>query len=322
MRRVVSVSIIVVALCGTPHSTDAAVAVRAIGTLSASERLHLPDSTPISVFGGRVTTLGTLRAVHVAREASLSNAVALGRRAALLISSQHFRLQANGTTVGLASSASSALHPMTTKTNELRSLDLSPGLYAGVIFRGQVPVVTPPPTKFPIARVGVAPGWWQHVIFGPSIIPMSQSALTRYARDYQNFCTAAQATACVYLPAGVSAIDWETGGYQDPNTNYVYDYLIVDPGVCQAEGGAMSQGACRYAYPALSLTNYVPAAANPYAVNCPGGTYSGSGGDWLVAIDPHGAAQAQFVPIGSYDVWPGSSGSSPLETCVVQVYSD
>ena len=82
----------------------------------------------------------------------------------------------------------------------------------------------------------------------------------------------------------------------------------------------MDQGSCRYAYPALSLTNFVPSASNPYAVNCPGGMYSNSSGLWIVILDPHGAAEAQFVPIGSADVWPGSSGSSPLETCVVQVF--
>jgi hypothetical protein len=316
MHRFLVVAILAVALCGPPHAVFADVAVRAIGTLTAPERLRLPDSSRVIVLNGKITTLGALRATHLALERSQANSAALGRAASALISSRHFRLQASGKTLTIASNQSSALHAVTTKTSELRFQEASSGLYAGVVFKGPIPVVSAPPSLVPI----VAPGWWQHIVFGPSIIPMPQSALQKYAKDYQSFCTAAQATACVYLPAGVSAQNWSTGGYQDPNTNYVYDYLIVDPGVCQAEGGSMSQGACRYAYPALSLSNYVPASSNPYVSNCPGGAYF-QGGVWIITIDPHGAAEAQFVPIGSADVWPGASGSSPLETCVVQVFT-
>jgi hypothetical protein len=292
-------------------------APRPIAALSESQRLYLPDSTQVIVLKGKVTTLGALRTLHKARVASAANAAALGRQAALLISSQHFHVVASGNALSIASAGASTPHTQTFSAMELRGAPVASGVYPGIIFRGSIPTPTPAPKLVHQA----VPGWWQHVLFGPSIVPLSPAALQKYAKDYQSFCTAAQATVCIYLPSGVSAQNWETGGYTDPNTNYVYDYLIVDPTVCQAGGGTMDQGSCRYAYPALSLTNFVPSASNPYAVNCPGGMYSSSSGLWIVILDPHGAAEAQFVPIGSAAAWPGASGSSPLETCVVQVFT-
>ncbi|MBV8082535.1 MAG: hypothetical protein JOY86_06085 [Candidatus Eremiobacteraeota bacterium] len=307
---------------GAAFASRAAVAIsapRPIASLSASDRQHLPDSTQVSVFKGKITTLGALRALHRAREQGAGNAAALGRRVAQTIAGLRFHVLTTDDALSIGTAGSGTPHAQTFSASELRSIPLPSGIYAGILFPGSIPTPTPGP-KSPSVMHPSAHGWWRHVAFGPAAAPISTAALARYPKDYQNFCAAAHATACIYLPSGVGWQNWQ-GGFQDPVTNYVYDYLVVDPKVCQSEGGTMDQGSCRYQYPAASLANFTTGAAAPYAVDCPGGMYSDGAGLWIVIFDPRGAAEIQLVPSNAAKLWPGSSGSSPLETCVVQVFT-
>ena len=334
MKQAVIITLIAVFLLGVfvagraPTMYTAAAATqpaRAINTLSAYERLHLPDSTPVYIFKGRVTTLGVLRTAHLALEHSRANAMARGRRVALLIRTKHFRVFGKAATFTDASGKVYALQPVrNSQTNSFRlestlsNSDVRVGIASTHLSGMPAPLVSPAPGRTGMMTFrpsNVTPSWLLNVNFGTKAIPMPQSALQPFAKDYQDFCRGAGATACLYFPVGIST--WGSSTYAYPNSNLVisillvYDPLVIDPMVCQAEGGTMTSWACQYTYPGLSLTNYVPSSTNPYAMNCRPGLYT-----WSTTIDPHGAAEVKFNKDYS-----SVQGLTAPDTCVIQVFS-
>jgi hypothetical protein len=231
-----------------------------MSTLSLDQRMHLPDSTRITVGKGTITTLGMLRGFHAARLRSFAQAATLGKNAALTSSRQ------NPTRLGPSQTVRGTLP-------------------------GSAMQVTLP-------------------------IPESPATLQKYAKDYQDFCTAANATACIYLPAGLG---YPSGTLiSQDNTVVAPDYLITDPTVCAAGGGKISypglvdQKVCVYTYPLKVVTQFVPSSSNPHVSHCPST-------DWTVLVDHHGAAVTELNAYGPTHIW-DPNGTTSLVTCVLQVY--
>jgi hypothetical protein len=122
-----------------------------------------------------------------------------------------------------------------------------------------------------------------------------------------DFCNAASATACIYLPANTtfSALGFQTVG------NAVYagdeDPLITDTNLCADDGGRTDAGGgCLFVYPVSFFGDFKPAGTLSTNASCdPPGTY---------VVDPKGA-----VKVDSNQSLPLTTGSMPV-TCVVQVW--
>jgi hypothetical protein len=137
---------------------------------------------------------------------------------------------------------------------------------------------------------------------GPGIAPVP--------KDWQDFCHAASATACIYLPANASfTLPVVVGGYAGKvvETEDV-DPLIMDQSVCNYDGGFLdgTDGCVFWYFPAY-YGDFKPTGALSTTASCDSpGTYQ---------VDPKGAVELG-VPVGSQ---PFTTGSTP-QTCVVQVW--
>ncbi|HUO88224.1 MAG TPA: hypothetical protein VMU08_03545 [Rhizomicrobium sp.] len=162
-------------------------------------------------------------------------------------------------------------------------------------------------------------------------IPIPQSILQNYAKDYQDFCKAAAATACIYLPVIGS---WESGAHNtslSATTQDVTDPLITDGSVCSAGGGHLTSDGCVYTYPVKQTTNFPPLTAGKYTtnINCPLDKDAKQGGfttEWNAGVDPHGAAFANWAINYTWPYWleqgiPEYDASAGPATCVVQVFA-
>ena len=143
--------------------------------------------------------------------------------------------------------------------------------------------------------------------------PLPMPPVPYAAKDYTDFCTAAQATACLYFPAGVSsyAIYAPFGVSSLP---YVFDFdpLITDSGVCSAGGGILLQSnqGCAYPYPAIVTPNFTPGNYTaPATAGCRNGMFSET-------YDPHGAVQIQYT--SSFPIVTTNTPAPGL-VCIVQV---
>ncbi len=122
-------------------------------------------------------------------------------------------------------------------------------------------------------------------------------------KDYVDFCDATGATACLYLPPSTTMfVHLSTFEDRDP--------LIIDPGVCAADGGSLQSPAiglpksCVFAYPRRFLGNFVPGSAakgaTTFSTNCPPSVN--------VKTDPKGAIQMEIevsgtkIVTGSYNL--------------------
>ena len=254
------VGLVLTPWAAAPAQAAEKAAAMSMSALSLDQRMHLPDSTRITVGKGTITTLGMLRGFHAARLRSSAQAATLGKNAAMTLSRQ-------------------------------QSGRLGPNQTAHGTLPGSAMQVT-----LPIAE--------------------SPATLQKYAKDYQDFCTAASATACVYLPAGLG---YPSGTLiSQDNTVVAPDYLITDPTVCAAGGGTISypglvdQKVCVYTYPLKVVTQFVPSSSNPHVAHCPST-------DWTVLVDHHGAAVVELNAFGPTHIWDPNVTTS-LVSCVLQVY--
>src|ERR1700686_5150408 len=103
-----------------------------------------------------------------------------------------------------------------------------------------------------------------------STIAMPASALAPYAKDYQDFCSASKATACLYIPDGRHMITLKTTGdtiSTSHNMAFDVDPLITDKSVCASQGGKLGAPSffknpwrdhgCYYAYPLSYSRNFI-----------------------------------------------------------------
>jgi hypothetical protein len=124
----------------------------------------------------------------------------------------------------------------------------------------------------------------------PSPLPMP--AVPYAAKDYTDFCVAAQATACLYFPAGSSYFSYAPfGGISPIPLVFDFDPLITDSSVCSAGGGNLlpnNQG-CGYGYPIVVTPNFKPGNyATPATAGCSNSVFSD-------VYDRHGAVQLKYT---------------------------
>ncbi len=148
---------------------------------------------------------------------------------------------------------------------------------------------------------------------GLSKPPLPMQPISGVAKDYTDFCTAAQATACVYFPTGVSNYDYYQPFWATLTPLVVdIDPLITDNKVCDAGGGHHmdnNQG-CIYAYPVIVTPNFT---AGNFTASATGGC---TNGQFSEIYDPHGAVQIKYtgtVPFAT------TNTVSPGLECIVRV---
>jgi hypothetical protein len=150
---------------------------------------------------------------------------------------------------------------------------------------------------------------------GSNKSPLQMPPVQYAAKDYTDFCIAAQATACLYFPAGVSSyIANPLGGWGAPTLPLVFDIdpLITEGAVCSAGGGNLLQNnaGCAYAYPVLVTPNFTPGNYTASATSgCSNGMFSET-------YDPHGAVQITYIngpPIVT------TTTTQPGLVCIVRV---
>ena len=126
----------------------------------------------------------------------------------------------------------------------------------------------------------------------------------KMAQDMQNFCNAAQATVCLYYPAGAGLISNTPSAGEASYT----DAFITDPSVCQSEGGVLTTNGCQYSYILYYAVNFNPGSGFTYQIAC-------DSQYWGVIVDKHGAISVGTVTSGYFN----TPANNPA-TCVIQVY--
>lgn len=302
---------------------EAGDAARDVRTLTPSEKVNLPDATMIAI-QGHVVTLAQLRRFHAARLASFAHAAENGRKVALEISNQHFAMTGKGEIISYRDGAVQTLSKIKATDQEIQVLGLDPsnlGLYAGALLPRA------------LKTVGTVPIF----VYSQPIL-MTNSMLHNYAKDYQDFCTAARATVCLYFP---EIFSWEpnsanpTFENSGESSSDIIDPLITDAQICKAENGKMAREGCHYAYPLKQSQSFTPNPSRPngYAVNCPVDFDAASQRynlpEWSAVADSHGAAYVEYTFGDSWPEWL-FEGFGPDEehrkkdsnptTCVVQIF--
>jgi hypothetical protein len=142
---------------------------------------------------------------------------------------------------------------------------------------------------------------------GLRLVKRTFSAIN-FAGDYNAFCNAAQATACLYYPAGVP-LEINNGAVSDA------DYLIAQT-PCTQEGGESFSGGtpltywgCLFIYPLSDGFSFFPGVPSNMQViqACPA--------PFKADIDPHGAVTVAST-ISTTTFTPSATMS-----CVVQAYA-
>jgi hypothetical protein len=250
---------------------------RSIVSMTADERQHLPDNTMVKLKSGRTASLGTLRAEHQARMERFAKAAALGQMSAAKLATR----PANSRQLSPAPTASvqSATGPATRSGANSH-------------------VVTPSP---------ILSGATSTILLHPGLVPFQipTSPWGPVPKDYLDFCKAAAASACLYLPANAS-IETAPGSTSVTSWGVDTDSLISDPSVCKYDGGFYSGESCDFYYPVIYVTNFKPTGTLSTAASCDSpATYF---------VDPKGAIRI------SYPFTPGvfATGGTTI-TCVVQV---
>ncbi len=95
-----------------------------------------------------------------------------------------------------------------------------------------------------------------------SPVPQKAADLAKMPRDMREFCTAAAATACLYIPTGVYF-------HNDDATMWTFDPLIDQP-TCVADSGVWGPSVlgafgappvCHFTYPTTDVNSFVPGSA-------------------------------------------------------------
>ena len=169
-------SLFAAAVLATPLA-QAAGGARDIASVGAAERQSLPDTALVTVQGKQVT-MSALRAFHAARKQQMAQATELGRSVARAM--EHERAGSPGVaTPAPPSPPAPSMGPQGAAT--------APSV-VGAGMPSAKPIVRQSPSSFnPKIAMGKP-------------IPMEEKDLTMFAKDYQDFCKAAKATACIYLP--------------------------------------------------------------------------------------------------------------------------
>jgi len=151
-------------------------------------------------------------------------------------------------------------------------------------------------------------------LVGSAQVPMKPNP--HAAADYQAFCKAAAASACLYFPGPTAAFRVIPG--QDPNILYDSDPLVTDPGVCNSQGGIIQSGqnaGCAYGYPYTYTSNFNPGPASAQGIGSGVTSTSACNSPATVTVDPKGA----IVMAGNF--LEGTNSAIPATlTCVVKVY--
>lgn len=253
-------------------------AARPVASMSLQDRQRLPDNTMVKLKSGRTATLGVLRAEHQARMARFSRAAALGRMAAGRLSKPL---------------------PVSTEPNRAATQKIQSATGPGTKSNGT--------NKAP---VGPAITEASRSIARPFYSVPFQIANTPLApvpKDYMDFCKAAEATACIYLPADTTL----TAFQGDPTTSTSYawdeDALITDAGVCKFDGGLVWGGGCLFYYPVIHVVDFKPTGTLSTAAACDAPS--------KYLLDAKGAIKASYP----YPSVTFTTGGAPI-TCVAQVW--
>jgi hypothetical protein len=242
---------------------------RSIASLTPTERIKLPQDTMVKLDLGRtsrIVSLGPLSAEHRARLDRFAKAVALGRMVAGTLTPQP---------AGSRQPASPPIKPARSGT-ENQNISAN-----RAVMQSQIsPFATLMPFQPPLAK-GTIPN------------------------DYVDFCKAANASACLYLPANAGLTD---PPLDLPLTWWVqdFDYLITDNNVCKGNGGYPTLGGCAFYYPINHTINFVPTGQISSTVSCEPPS--------VTQLDPKGAAKV---------VYPFNAGTLNLAvpvSCVMQVW--
>ncbi len=243
-----------------------------IEKLSTSQRASTaPDSTVVKVNATLTTTLGVLRTAHKAREQAHVDAKSKGAAAGTSLKAKPLRIER------LSKTAAKVVPTV------------------GHVGPGFGPSSTPAP--YPIVRVGgyIDPGL---LLNSSTTVVEPSSSYASAPADMRAFCSAAQASACAYLPPNV---------YLVPSGSNLVDEDPFIPGAqCTQEGGTYDGNLCYFAYPYQVVVNFNPGnyqIASSASCNPP----------WQYQIDVHGAI---IISLAGNTI-PHSTGANA--TCIVRV---
>jgi hypothetical protein len=250
--------------------------VRPVASMTLDERMNLPDNTMVKLKSGRTASLGTLRVEHRARLERFSRAAGLG--------------QMTASKLAVHPASSTQLSPVApTKVQS----STGAATKSGGANRSAVTQSPGPQNKMALMNSGLVP----FQISNPDGIP----------KDYADFCKAANASVCVYLPASTTLTAFQ--GDPTTKTSWAYDEdaFITDMSVCKYDGGSQFGGGCLFYYPVIHVTNFKPTGPLTTAASCdPPGKYY---------VDPKGAVKASY----DYPSPTFTTVGAPI-TCVVQVW--
>jgi hypothetical protein len=142
------------------------------------------------------------------------------------------------------------------------------------------------------------------------------------AADYQSFCQAANATACLFIPPIAQPTD--SGGlaglppkyYNDLRLIIDVDPLITDPSACASGGGFLLNSGCAYPYPTAAQGAFAPGQPSPGGVlgSNVSVTTQGCGVGFANQVDPRGSFMVGWGP--NYGL---VGGQPPASTCVIAI---
>jgi hypothetical protein len=290
-------ALIAAAVLATPLA-QAAGDLPALWKISAAERASLPDSAVVKIKNSELT-MGVLRAFHAERKQQLAQAAQLGQSVAAAIGHQRvaspIAVQAAGkTTITAATvpSVSSGAAPST---------------------KG---IVTPSPSTFnPRLALG-------------NPVLMGEKDLSEFSLDYQTFCKAAKATACIYLPRVPAWADAGQVQLTDDSVRMrqIFDPLVIDAAECKAGNGHLwTELGCMYYYADHQYTKFLPLPPPmPQSrLHCPIPAAAGPGNEkmWTTEVSRDGMARVKLAvnPVHLYPKWLQDAGAKPT-VCVLQVF--
>jgi|GEM_PF-1689217 len=283
-------SMVVVLAVLAPGQALAGETARPVASMTVQERQNLPDHTLVKLKSGRTASLGVLRAEHQARMQRFARASAMGQMAAGKLSdpsggaTQPNQVETEKRQSPVRSSAQKEAQPSAATANRTGSAN-HPGVG----------------TKVGQAGTGLA-----HLPFFVVPLQIVSAPLTPIPKDYMDFCTAAKATACIYIPANTSLTAYQ-GDPNAPNTHAMdEDLLITDPDVCKYDGGLLWGAECLFYYPLVHIVNFKPTGSVSTSAACdPPSKY---------LLDQKGAVKASYLnPNSTFTL------DAPI-TCAVQVW--
>jgi hypothetical protein len=283
---------------------------RPIASLTPEERsTGLPDNTVVTLKSGRTATLGVLRAEHRARLERFTKAAELGKMVAAKLAAQ---LASSTQPHHAATGGPGAKVPSPTPTPKQSGV-ANPSGVPGPTLSGQARTTAetapaPRPTLSGQGRITgeTAPA----ALLVPLMIPWDPQSYNEppLPKDWLDFCHAASASTCIYLPANTTF--YIAAGGDDSVDALDNDPLNTDENLCVYNGGVFEGKAliCQFVYPASYYGDFKPTGALSTTASCdPPNTY---------VIDDKGAVKVAV----SYDhttdmITTGSTAA----ICVVQV---